>query len=30
MADGKNRLRKIAFQFGNRFFRFAINPENYT
>ncbi|AMQ66610.1 virion structural protein [Bacillus phage Shbh1] len=29
MSDGRNRLRKIAFQVGSRFFRFAINPENY-
>lgn len=30
MSDGKNVLRKIMFQIGNKFFRFAINPENYT
>lgn len=30
MADGKTSLRKIAFQIGTKFFRFAINPENYT
>jgi len=27
MADGQGVLRKIAFQLGERFFRFAINPE---
>lgn len=30
MADGKNRLHKIAFQIGDRFFRFAINPDSYS
>jgi len=30
MSDGKTVLTKIAFQVGNRFFRFAINPENMT
>lgn len=29
MADGIGRLHKIAFQVGGRWFRFAINPENY-
>jgi hypothetical protein len=28
MSDGKGTLRKIAFQVGNKFFRFAINPDN--
>lgn len=28
ISDGKNHLKRIAFQFGDRFFRFAINPEN--
>ncbi|AIW03317.1 hypothetical protein CPT_Mater160 [Bacillus phage Mater] len=27
MANGKAALRKIAFQVGDRFFRFAINPD---
>ncbi|UJH95582.1 cell division protein [Bacillus phage vB_BtM_BMBsp2] len=30
MSDGKTALTRIAFQVGNRFFRFAINPENMT
>jgi hypothetical protein len=30
MSDGTNQLKKIAFQIGDTFFRFAINPENYT
>lgn len=30
MSDGRNTLKKIAFQLGNRWFRFAINPENYV
>lgn len=30
MSDGNNRLRKIAFQVGSKFFRFAINPENLS
>lgn len=30
IADGVNNLRKIAFQHGTKFFRFAINPETYT
>jgi hypothetical protein len=29
MSDGQNVLKKIAFQIGNRFFRFALNPENF-
>lgn len=31
MSDGINstRLHKIAFQLGDKWFRFAINPENY-
>src|SRR5437763_3945315 len=28
ISDGKNTLQKIAFQIGNTFFRFAINPES--
>jgi hypothetical protein len=28
MADGKTGLQKIAFQIGNKLFRFAINPDN--
>lgn len=28
MSDGKNRLHKIAFQLGDTFFRFAINPDS--
>jgi hypothetical protein len=28
MSDGKNVLKKIAFQIGDKFFRFAINPES--
>lgn len=28
MSDGQNILKKIAFQLGDKFFRFAINPEN--
>ena len=28
MADGQGVLRKIAFQIGDRFFRFAVNPES--
>jgi hypothetical protein len=28
MADGQNVLKRIAFQIGNKLFRFAINPEN--
>lgn len=28
IADGKGIFRKIAFQIGDRFFRFAINPDN--
>lgn len=28
MSDGRTRLRKIAFQVGNKFFRFALNPED--
>ncbi len=30
MADGRGQLQKIAFQVGNTWFRFAINPENYA
>ncbi|ALA13031.1 virion structural protein [Bacillus phage TsarBomba] len=30
MSDGRNVLKKIAFQVGNKFFRFALNPENMT
>lgn len=30
MSDGKNSLRKIAFQIGSKIFRFAINPDSYT
>jgi hypothetical protein len=30
MADGRGPLKKIAFQVGNRFFRFAINPDQLT
>ncbi|AXH71136.1 hypothetical protein BSP38_094 [Bacillus phage BSP38] len=30
ISDGKNTLRKIAFQHGTKFFRFAINPETYV
>lgn len=30
ISDGKSNLRKIAFQIGDTFFRFAINPENMT
>ena len=30
ISDGRTTLRKIAFQVGDRFFRFAINPENIT
>jgi hypothetical protein len=30
MSDGKNRLMKICFQFGDRVFRFAINPDSYV
>lgn len=29
MADGENRLQKIAFKLGDKFYRFRINPENY-
>lgn len=29
MADGRNRLKKIAFKIGEKTFKFAINPENY-
>ena len=28
MADGEHTLRKVAFQLGDQFFRFAVNPEN--
>ena len=28
MSDGRTRLRKIAFQVGGKFFRFALNPED--
>lgn len=28
MSDGKNTLKKIAFQIGSTFFKFAINPTN--
>jgi len=28
IADGKGVLRKIAFQLGDTFFRFAVNPDN--
>lgn len=28
MSDGKTNLRKIAFQLGNKFYRFAVNPES--
>lgn len=28
IADGRNRLQKIAFSVGGRTFKFAINPEN--
>lgn len=28
MSDGKHSLKKIAFQVGKKFFRFAINPTN--
>lgn len=28
MSDGRTRLRKIAFQVGSKFFRFALNPED--
>jgi hypothetical protein len=28
ISDGKNKLQKIAFQIGDTFFRFAINPES--
>jgi hypothetical protein len=28
MSDGKGTLKKIAFQIGSTFFRFAINPQN--
>ncbi|MCB5366907.1 hypothetical protein [Collinsella aerofaciens] len=30
MSDGTHTLKKIAFQVGNKFFRFAINPQNYS
>lgn len=30
ISDGKTRLKKIMFQVGNKYFRFAINPENYV
>jgi hypothetical protein len=30
ISDGNTTLRKVAFQIGDKFFRFAINPENYT
>nr|AGM61357.1 hypothetical protein BTP1_4 [Bacillus phage phiBTP1] len=28
IADGRNRLQKIAFSVGGRTFKFALNPEN--
>jgi len=28
ISDGRNLLQKIAFQIGDKFFRFAINPDN--
>ena len=30
MSDGKSTLKKIAFQVGDKFFRFAINPQSYA
>ena len=30
ISDGVTRLKKIMFQVGDRYFRFAINPENYV
>jgi hypothetical protein len=30
MSDGNGALRKIAFEVGNKFFRFAINPDQLT
>lgn len=30
MSDGQHILKRIAFQVGGRFFRFAVNPENMT
>lgn len=30
ISDGRTSLKKIAFQIGERIFRFAINPDSYS
>jgi len=30
MQDGRNTLKRIEFEVGDRLFKFAINPENYV